>query len=67
MLSVGVGAASAQSLLPDALRESGDAALDAFRQDDLPAIEARFNDRMRAALPHEKFVETAAKIRQQVW
>lgn len=65
VVAVFAAAASAQTPIPDALRASGDAVLEALRHDDLATIEARFNDRMRAVLPHERFMETAAKIRQQ--
>jgi alpha-beta hydrolase superfamily lysophospholipase len=66
LMSLAAASASAQSSLPEALRRSGEAVLDALRRDDLPAIEARFSERMRAQLPHDRFVRTGAQIRQQI-
>ena len=66
LAGLAAASAAAQALLPDALRRSGDAVLEAVRNDDFPAIEARFSDTMRAQLPHDKFIATGQQIRQQI-
>jgi len=66
LLGLAASVAVAQTPLPDALRKAGDSVIEALRNDDLAAIEARFSERMRTQLPHDKFVATGAQIRQQI-
>lgn len=56
----------AQTAAPDGVVEAGAAVLDAMRAGDLAAIEARFDERMRQALPHDKLVATTAQIEGQI-
>ncbi len=51
--------------LPEALRASGEAVIQALRSDDLKAIEARFDTRMRDTTSHEKFVASSAGMKQK--
>jgi pimeloyl-ACP methyl ester carboxylesterase len=60
------GTSFAQTPPTDPLRASSDAVIDALKKNDLPAVEARFDARMHELLPHDKFVATGDKIREQV-
>ena len=57
--------AAAQTSDPPSLQKSGDAVIEALRRNDLAAVEARFDARMRALFPHDRFAESWARIGSQ--
>ena len=56
---------TAQTSDSQSLQKSGDAVIEALRRDDLAAVEARFDARMRDLFPHDKLAESWARIRSQ--
>lgn len=49
-----------------AIRAAGDAAIDAVKQDNSDALEARFDARMKQAMPHEKFGSVMKDVKRQL-
>lgn len=56
---------TAQAFDSQSLQKSGDAVIEALRRDDLAAVEARFDARMRNLFPYDKLAESWARIRSQ--
>lgn len=56
---------AAETPIPQPLRDAGDAVIKALRADDLRAIEARFDPRMRILYPHDKLVATVRGLKQK--
>ena len=64
-LTFGLSRSAAVTPTSDSLKKSGESVIEALKSDDLAAIEARFDKRMRELFPHEKFAASWNRIRSQ--
>lgn len=66
LLAVGFAIPGVGAQEPGGARAAGDAIIDAFKRDDLAAIEAHFDAAMKQGMTHEKFVGVMSEVKRKL-